>query len=54
MITIINGTTAPSLMGRKTKTGDYEVSIKKNGHGSEITLSRDQIKELISDMVVSL
>lgn len=54
MITISIGHTAPSLMGRKTTTGEYEISIKKNGHGGEITVNAEQLKLLISDMVASL
>lgn len=54
MITIYNGMTSPSLMGRLTKTGEYEISIGKNGRGAEFTLPRDQLKELIADMVNSL
>lgn len=54
MITIYAAHDAPSLMGRRTKTGEYEISITKNNHGGEITLTREQAKSLIADMVDAL
>lgn len=54
MITISVGQTAPSLMGRRTNSGGYEISVKKNGHGGEITLRPEEVKMLIFDMVASL
>lgn len=54
MITIYAAHDAPSLMGRRTKTGDYEISVTKNKYGGVITLTREQAKSLIADMVDSL